>query len=246
MKKVWITAYDVFSATISQKARVDAILVGDSLGMTVYGFDSTQSVTREMMRQHFVAVQKAAPDMRIILDIPFQCDTDLITFLETLEFFAEVGAKEFKLELCEDNVHCLLEARSRGFAMVAHLGYLPQSGESARVVGRNSEESNRIFSLAKKADILGVSSIVLECVPEDLAQKISESVQAEVIGIGAGRFVDGQVLVFDDVVGKTDSGFTPKFLRRFGNAREHILNAVIDYSKAVRMEEFPLKTEVYE
>lgn len=245
MKKVWITAYDMVSAMIAEEAKVDAILVGDSLGMTVYGFENTTKVTKELMRQHFEVVQHFAPHTRIIVDMPFGADASLLTFLETLEYFAEAGAKEYKVELTEENFSCLLEARSRGYNMVAHLGYLPQSMHTPKVVGKEEEDSAKIIRLARMADTLGVSALVLECVPEILAQTITELVSCEVIGIGAGRYVSGQILVFDDIIGKTQSSFTPKFLRRFGNAFEENKKSVFAFAESVQSETFPGEKEIY-
>lgn len=245
MKKVWITAYDVFSAKMAENAGVDAILVGDSLGMTVYGFKTTQEVTKELMLQHFIAVKKSAPHTRCIIDIPYQCDIDPITLIETLEFFSEKGATEFKLELTDENFHCFFEARARGFSFVIHLGYLPQHEKIPHVFGKSIEEAKKIKNLAKKAKVLGVSSFVLECVPEWLAKEISDELSSEVIGIGAGRYTDGQILVFDDIVGKTSDSFTPKFLRRFGNVQEEYQKSLASYLNSVRFGEFPSEEEVY-
>ncbi|HID92396.1 TPA: 3-methyl-2-oxobutanoate hydroxymethyltransferase [Candidatus Peregrinibacteria bacterium] len=251
MKKVWITAYDVSSATVSIESGVDGILVGDSLGMTVYGFDSTREVTVEIMCRHFEAVykiyKKNNSDIQLVLDFPFGTTDNILIAVETAEKFKNIGANCFKLEGGKEIISIILELISRGFEIVGHLGLRPQTSE-LQLHARTEAEQNELLETIKIFDDIGVKNIVLECVPADFAQRAQKIFSGDIIGIGAGRNVNAQILVFDDVIGKTHSDFQPKFLRRFGNIFEHSVNAVKNYKSAVladNEESFPRDTESY-
>lgn len=245
MKKTWITAYDIFSARIAEKSQIDTLLVGDSLGMTVYGFESTQKVTTEIMVRHFEAVKKGAPNSRIVIDFPFGTTKNILTAVETAEIFANAGANIFKIEGGKEMLPIFMELKSRNFEIVGHLGLTPQTAD-LRVHGREKIEEIEILETIKNFDALGIKEIVLECVPEQLGKKAQEIFSGDIIGIGAGKDVNAQILVFDDVVGRTMLEFKPKFLRRFGNAFEYEQNAVEEYIDAVQKEKFPSEEESYE
>jgi 3-methyl-2-oxobutanoate hydroxymethyltransferase len=252
--QVWITAYDFFSSRIAEQAGVDTILVGDSLGMTVYGDEDTTKVTREIMARHFTAVQRGAPNTRIVLDFPFGCDRDVLTAVETAEYFNTIGAKYFKIEGGIEMLEIFLELRARGYNIVAHLGLTPQkiARKNWKVQGEVPEKAEEIFLACKKFAAIGIQEIVLECVPEHLAQKIQEyfdttfpQKKIDIIGIGAGRNLNAQVLVFDDVVGKTPENFSPKFIQTFGNAAEYEQKAVEKFVDAVQQKTFPGEGNVF-
>ncbi len=251
-KKTWITAYDVPSATASLEAEVDGILVGDSLGMTVYGFDSTREVTVEIMQRHFEAVYKVYKkyhsNIPLVVDFPFGTTENILIAVETAEKFANIGAKYFKLEGGKEIVPIVLELISRGFEIVGHLGLTPQTSE-LRVQAKTEIEQNDLIETIKIFDDIGIKNIVLECVPADFAQRAQKIFSGDIIGIGAGKDVNAQILVFDDVIGKTTSDFQPKFLRRFGNSFEQSVNAVKEYKNAVESSDetivFPSDEESY-
>ncbi|MEI7510858.1 MAG: 3-methyl-2-oxobutanoate hydroxymethyltransferase [Candidatus Peregrinibacteria bacterium] len=243
---VWSTAYDIFSAELCEKSGMDAILVGDSLGMTVYGLKSTREVSKELMFPHIKAVCKTVKNTPVIVDFPFRSYDNPLIAVDTAEYFANSGATHFKLEGAEDFVlSAITELRTRDFLVTGHLGLTPQTALQWEVQGKKEKSAEKILSDAKLLEARGISFLVLECVPESLGKAVQESLQIPVIGIGAGRYVQGQVLVFDDLIGKTDPSFQPKFLRRFGNARDEALHALEKYKNAVINGEFPGEGEVY-
>ncbi len=254
-KKVWITAYDVPSATASLEAGVDGILVGDSLGMTVYGFQSTREVTVDIMERHFEAVYKVYTSFldkhnntKLVLDFPYGTTENIAIAIETAERFKNVGATSFKIEGGKEKLSIMLELLSRGFEIVGHLGLTPQTSD-LKVHAKTESEQNEILETINVFDDIGIKNIVLECVPAHFAQRAQEIFSGNIIGIGAGGAVNAQILVFDDVVGRTCSDFKPKFLRRFGENLKENIASIQSYKSAVQScnEEnvFPSKKESY-
>lgn len=247
--KTWVTAYDIFSARVAEKSGVDTILVGDSLGMVVYGMENTHGVTKEMMAQHFLAVQKGAPNTRIVIDFPFGCAENILNAVETAEFFSNIGAKIFKIEGGIENLEIFLELRSRGYEIVGHLGLTPQSITDWKVQGNTEVESEKIFSAVKKFSSIGIKEIILECVPQSVGKKSQEIITSknsgDIIGIGAGRHVNAQVLVFDDVVGRSEKKFSPKFLKRYTDSEKVSINALKNFVSEVQEKKFPAEKNVY-
>ena len=244
MKKTWITAYDFFSGRIAEKSGIDTLLVGDSLGMTVYGFEDTKKVTIEMMVRHFEAVKKGAPHSHIVIDFPFGTTENILIARETAEIFANAGGNCFKLEGGKELLSIFMELQSHGFEIVGHLGFTPQTSEM-RIYGTEKKEADEILSTIKSFDAIGIKKIVLECVPSLLGKKAQEIFSGDIIGIGAGKDVNAQILVFDDVIGRTTETFQPKFLRRFSNAQQYEQKAIEEYISAVKNKIFPNKTEIY-
>ncbi len=236
-KKIWITAYDVPSTHASLEAKVDGILVGDSLGMTVYGLDSTQEVTVEMMSRHFEAVYKTYKknnsNIPLVLDFPFGTTENILVAIETAEIFKNIGAQCFKIEGGKEMIPIFLELISRGFEIVGHLGLTPQTSE-LKLHATTEQEQNELLEIIKIFDDIGIKHIVLECVPAIFAQRAQEIFSGDIIGIGAGKNVNAQILVFDDVIGRTHADFQPKFLRRFGKTFEQNVNAIKKYKNAVK------------
>jgi len=252
MIKTWITAYDVFSARIAENSGIDTILVGDSLGMTVYGDKDTTQVTKEIMLRHFVAVKKGAPHTRIVLDFPYNSAKNLETALKTAEYFSHSGANIFKIEgdASEKNLEIFSALIQKGYQIVGHLGLQPQKFLTSdwTVKGREKSEAENIKNSVQKFLDIGITEIVLECVPEILATEIQKkySGKADIIGIGAGRGVHAQILVFDDVVGRTDSSkFSPKFVQKFGEAEKTESQAVQDYISFVQTKKFPAEKHIF-
>ncbi|RJS79075.1 3-methyl-2-oxobutanoate hydroxymethyltransferase, partial [Candidatus Bathyarchaeota archaeon] len=198
-KIVMLTAYDYQMAKILDETGIDLILVGDSLGMVVKGEKDTKNVTMEEMIYHTKAVARGAKKTPIIGDMPIKsCDT-VEKALKNARKFLDAGAQGVKVEGNRPNVvKALINA---GIPVMGHVGMLPQFSETYRVKGKKPEEAERIFNDALNLDKLGVFSIVIECVPESLGKRITESVKAPTIGIGAGKHCDGQVLVINDLLG---------------------------------------------
>jgi len=203
------------------------------------------------MRRHFVAVQKGAPDTRIVLDFPFGCDKNLETALKTAKYFSEAGASIFKIEgnADEKTLQIFEKLLQKGFQIVAHLGLQPQKflKKNWKVKGQKEEESRDIIDSVQKFYTLGIREMVLECIPEKLSQMLSQKFpEILFIGIGAGRNLPAQILVFDDIVGRTDfKNFSPKFVKTFGNAEEQEITAVQKYISEVKTQKFPEEKHVF-
>jgi 3-methyl-2-oxobutanoate hydroxymethyltransferase len=235
-KVVMLTAYDYQTARLLEQAGVDLILVGDSLGMVVLGYESTKQVSMEEMLHHTRAVVRGAKNTTVIGDMPIGSYVNPKLALENAMKFTEAGANGVKIEGFNSEVASALI--SHGIPVMGHLGLLPQTAEKYGLVGREAEEAEKIFNNALALDKLGVFSIVLECVPEQLAKRITENVKSITIGIGAGKYCDGQVLVINDLLGM-EEGFKPKHVKRYANLSDVIKKAVTDFKKEVESGQFP-------
>ncbi len=248
-KITMVSTYDYLSAKLCQEAGIDSILVGDSLGMVFQGLDTTLPVTLEEMIYHAKAVRRGAPDLFLVVDMPFL--SYQVSAEEALRncgrVLKETGAQAVKLEGGEeiaDTVHRLTEA---GIPVVGHVGFTPQHINlfgTPRVVGKNEEEARKLEKNFKALENAGVQMIVLESVPWKLAKELTESSQVITIGIGAGKYCDGQVLVFHDLVGLYEDS-KPKFVRRYAEGARIFKNALIRYKKDVEGGNFPSEEESY-
>jgi len=234
-KVVMLTAYDYQVARLVEQAGVDLILVGDSLGMVVLGYETTKRVSMDEMLHHTRAVARGAKNTPIIGDMPIGSYATPEIALENARKFIEAGADGVKVEGCVKDV--IEKLVSDGIPVMGHLGLLPQTAERYSVVGKG-EEGERIFRDSLAVDRLGVFSLVLECVPEQLAKRITENVKSITIGIGAGKYCDGQVLVINDLLGM-DESFKARHVKRYANLAETIKNAVAAFKKEVESGEFP-------
>lgn len=241
-KIVMLTAYDYQIAKILDEAKIDLILVGDSLGMVVQGCRDTKKVTMDAMIYHTVAVAKGAEKTPIIGDMPIDSYSTTEACLRNAERFLASGANGVKIEGCRPTiVRSLVRA---GFPVMGHVGMLPQTAEVYRVKGKTPQEAEKILHDSIELDSLGVFSIVLECIPESLAKRITEQVKAPTIGIGAGRYCDGQVLVINDMLG-LDTTFSPKFLKRYADLNIIVKNAISDFKEEVLKGKYPDKEHTY-
>ena len=241
-KIVMLTAYDYQMAKILDEAGIDLILVGDSLGMVIQGYTDTKSVTVEDMLYHTRAVARGVKNTPIIGDMPINSDKSVEDALRNAKQFLEAGAHGVKIEGNKPKVvKTLLNA---GIPVMGHVGLLPQTAESYRVKGKQPTEAQKIQDDAVKLDKLGVFSMVLECMPESLAKRITEAVNALTIGIGAGRHCDGQVLVINDMLG-FDESFAPKYLKRYVNINKMIKGAVARFKKEVSRGIYPDEEHTY-
>ena len=241
-KIVMLTAYDYQTAKILDEVGIDLILVGDSLGMVVQGHKDTKSVTMADMIYHTKAVARGAKKTPIIGDMPINTYNTPEQALANAKKFIEAGAHSVKIEGNKPEVvKALLNA---GIPVQGHLGMLPQTADAYKVRGKTPEEAEQIFKDALELDKLGVFSIVLECVPESLAKRITEAVKAPTIGIGAGKYCDGQVLVINDMLGM-DLSFKPKFVKRYAELYTVIKNAVAKFVEEVSNGVYPDEEHAY-
>lgn len=235
-KIVMLTAYDYQTAKLIDEVGIDIILVGDSLGMVVLGHKNTKNVTMGQMIHHTKAVVNGAKNIYIIGDMPIHSYDTVDDALVNAKKFMETGAHGVKIEGNKPDVIKVL--LKEGIPVMGHLGLLPQTAEKYNVRGKEDLEAKRIYEDALELDKLGVFSIVLECVPEDLAKKITESVKVPTIGIGAGKYCRGQVLVINDLLGM-DESFKPKHVKRYADLSKTIKNAVSKFKEEVLEGKFP-------
>ncbi|MGC9772334.1 3-methyl-2-oxobutanoate hydroxymethyltransferase [Fervidobacterium islandicum] len=245
---VMLTAYDYPTAKIASESGVDIILVGDSLGNVVLGYDSTIPVTMEEMLMHIKAVRRGAPDAFIVGDMPFlSYEVSIEKAVENAGLMLKAGANAIKLEGGEEYVETIKQIIRAGIPVMGHLGFTPQSVNllgGHRVQGKTPESREKLLRDAKALEKAGCFAIVLELVVESVAKEITESVGIPTIGIGAGRFCDGQVLVFHDVVGLSQMNL--KFAKSYANTYEVMLDAVKKYREEVKSKLFPEQTHVFE
>lgn len=243
-KIVMLTAYDAPTAAILSEVGVDMILVGDSVGNSLLGYESTIPVTLEDVIHHSAAVARARPDCLIIGDMPFM--SYKVSVQQALEncglMLQDGGAEAVKIEGATDAVVDIVRAIvDAGIPVMGHIGLTPQSIYQLggyRIQGRTADMAEMLVEQAKKLEEAGAFSMVVELVPSETAKLITESVNIPTIGIGAGPHCDGQVLVIWDMLGLFED-FKPKFVKKYANVRELIKNAVSEYSEEVRKGTFP-------
>lgn len=241
-KIVMLTAYDYQMARILDKTGIELILVGDSLGMVVLGHEDTRSVTMEDMIHHTRAVARGAKSTPIVVDMPINSYNTKEDALKNAKKFLEAGAKAVKMEGNRSEIAKTLV--SDGISVMGHVGLLPQTSERYRLRGKEKAEADKILADAVELDKMGVFAIVLECIPQSLAKRITENVRAATIGIGAGKYCDGQVLVINDMLG-FDQTFSPKYLKRYANLGMEIEKAVAKFKEEVLYEIYPDEDHSY-
>ena len=244
-----LTAYDFTLAGIIDKAGIDVILVGDSASNVMAGHETTLPITLDQMIYHASSVIRGVDRALVVVDLPFgsyQADSKE-ALRSSIRIMKESGAHAVKLEggsQIKGSIERILQA---GIPVMGHLGLTPQSiykFGTYTVRAKQEEEAEQLITDAKMLEKVGCFSIVLEKVPAKLAEKISKKISIPVIGIGAGRNVDGQVLVIHDMLGMSKE-FNPRFLRRYSDLNQIISDAVSKYSTEVKSEDFPNKKEQY-
>jgi 3-methyl-2-oxobutanoate hydroxymethyltransferase len=243
-KIVALTAYDYLFARLVDAGGVDLVLVGDSLGQVVCGYDSTIPVTLEEMIHHARAVRRGVDRALLVVDMPFL--TYHVSIAETLRnagrILQETGAEAVKIEGGDEESAAHVRALVRaGIPVLGHIGLTPQSVHALggyRVQGREPEAATRLLDEARRLADAGCFGIVLELMPSSLAGEISRAIAIPTIGIGAGPLVDGQVLVLPDMLGLNE-GFRPRFLRRFAELGQVAREGIAAYVAAVRNGEYP-------
>lgn len=248
-KVCMITCYDYTSARILAKTNVDCLLVGDSAAMMMHGCKDTLSATIEMMQHHTVAVHRGAGDKFIVADLPFMSYRKSFgQNVSAAQKLIQAGAHAVKIENVSGNENFITHLSQSGVPVMGHLGLTPQfihtlGGYHAQ--GKSMESANRIKADALRLQDAGCFSLVLECVPMNLAKEITESLSISTIGIGSGPFTDGQVLVFQDVLG-LNMDFKPRFVQTFLNGYEQFKNGIETFIHAVQLGRFPTDEHCYD
>ncbi|ECB9644585.1 3-methyl-2-oxobutanoate hydroxymethyltransferase [Listeria monocytogenes] len=242
-KITMITAYDYPSAKNVEQAEADMILVGDSLGMVVLGYDSTVPVTMDDMIHHTKAVKRGAPDTFVVTDMPFMTYHGSVdeTIQNARKIIQESGAHAVKLEGAGEVVNKIARLTEAGAPVVAHLGLTPQSvglTGSYKVRAKSAQEAQELMDNALAVEAAGAIAIVLEAIPRQLAEKVSKALSIPTIGIGAGVETDGQVLVYHDIIGYGISR-RAKFVKAYADIDETIEPALASYLKEVKAATFP-------
>ncbi|EDO0827172.1 3-methyl-2-oxobutanoate hydroxymethyltransferase [Listeria monocytogenes] len=242
-KITMITAYDYPSAKNVEQAEADMILVGDSLGMVVLGYDSTVPVTMDDMIHHSKAVKRGAPDTFVVTDMPFMTYHGSVdeTIQNARKIIQESGAHAVKLEGAGEVVNKIARLTEAGAPVVAHLGLTPQSvglTGSYKVRAKSAQEAQELMDNALAVEAAGAIAIVLEAIPRQLAEKVSKALSIPTIGIGAGVETDGQVLVYHDIIGYGISR-RAKFVKAYADIDETIEPALASYVKEVKAATFP-------
>lgn len=243
-----ITCYDYSSARAVADSSIDCILVGDSLAMTMHGHPTTLSATTAMMALHTAAVARGAPAKFIIGDLPFlSYRKGLKEAMDSVHELMSAGAHAVKLEGVRGHADIVRHIVDSGVPVMGHLGLTPQSFHALggmKVQARTNAAVKVLTSQAHELEDAGCFAIVLECVPAQGARKVTEVLKIPTIGIGAGPYVSGQVLVYQDMLG-LNPGFKPKFLRVYADTFEVIRTALNAYDRDVKSGVFPSESESY-
>jgi 3-methyl-2-oxobutanoate hydroxymethyltransferase len=242
-KITMLTAYDYSTAKMMDQAGIDTILVGDSLGMVVLGYEDTLQVTMEDMLHHTRAVSRGVKNAFVIGDMPFL--SYHISVEEAVRnagrFIKEAGANAVKLEGGQEMLAQIKGILAAKIPVVGHLGLTPQSVNvfgGFKVQGKNAEAAQQLIDDALALEAAGVCAIVLECIPTKLAKIITDKLSIPTIGIGAGQACDGQVLVINDIIGLYED-FTPKFVKAYGHVGQETKKAISAYIEEVKNLQFP-------
>lgn len=249
-KIVALTAYDFPVAKIVSQSGVDLILVGDSLGMVVLGYENTIPVTMEEMIHHTKAVVRASPRALVVGDMPYFSFhiSEKETLCNAFRFIKEAGAQAVKIEGGSKKRIKLIETLTEAeIPVMGHVGLTPQSIHKLgrfKVRGKQAEEAKQILSQALELEKAGVFSLILESIPAQLARVITKKLNIPTIGIGAGPYCDGQILVFHDMVGYLN-GYLPKYVKKYAHLHQILSRAVRSYVQEVKENKFPDDSHSY-
>ena len=238
-----LTAYSKAIAKIADKY-CDLILVGDSLGMVLYGMKTTREVTIEMMIPHGRTVRNAAKKSLVVFDMPYQTYKNKFTAYRNAKRVIKLTKCDgVKLEGGKKIVKIIKYLTKRGIPVMGHVGLLPQTSFKFKTKGKNYTQKKQIFEDAVAISNSGAFAIVIECVVESLAKKITQTISIPTIGIGASAYCDGQILVSDDMLGLSD--FSPKFVKQYSNLSKAVERCIKNYTKDVKLRRFPSNKNVY-
>lgn len=244
-----LTVYDYPMALLEEKAGVEIMLVGDSLGMTILGYDSTLPVTMDIMIPHTQAVRKAAPTAYLVGDMPYM--TYQISIEKAIEnagrYMSEAGCDAVKLEGGKNMAKTVEALVNATIPVMGHIGLTPQSMAQMggfKAQGRTAETAEKIIGDAKALEAAGISSLLVEGIPPEVGKIIARELSVPVIGIGGGPYCDGQLLIVHDMLGFFDA-FTPKFVKKYNNLNKHILETFAEYINDVKRGKFPQPEHCY-
>jgi 3-methyl-2-oxobutanoate hydroxymethyltransferase len=247
-KITMLTGYDYPTACIEDQAGIDIILVGDSVGTNVLGYASEREVTMEDMVHHLKAVRRGVAQAYLLVDLPYQSYETPQQALVNARTLLNHGADAVKLEGGVEQVETIRRLTSQGIGVCGHIGFTPQTlhqpGRKARIQGRSSSQAIALLESALAVEQAGAQLLVLELIPEPLGKAITESLRIPTIGIGAGRFCDGQVLIIHDLLGLTP--FHLRFVKRYQQYRELTLQAIAAYKHDVEAGVFPGSETAFE
>ena len=244
-----LTSYDYTTAGIVDKSGIDVILVGDSASNIMAGHETTLPITLDQMIYHASSVIRAVKRALVVVDLPFGTyQSDSQAALESaIRIMKESGSHAVKLEGGKQIKESIKRIINAGIPVMGHLGLTPQSiykFGTYTVRAKEEEEAKQLVTDAKYLEKIGCFAIVLEKVPSSLAEKVAKEIKIPIIGIGAGNKVDGQVLVLHDLIGMTKE-FNPRFLRRYMNLHDDMIDAISNFSKDIKKGSFPNKNEQY-
>ena len=240
---ICLTAYSKPIATILDKY-CDIILVGDSLGMVLYGMKSTRSVKFETMVEHAKVVKKSTKRSFVVFDMPYKTYSNKnVAYKNAKKAIKLTNCDAVKLEGGKNIVDIVNHLTKNGIPVMGLIGLLPQHSFNFKYKGKNNYQKRKIYRDALALTNAGAFAIVMECVVESLAKKITNSISIPTIGIGSSKYCDGQILVTDDMIGLSD--FYPKFVKRYLNIKKTIESSIIRYCKDVRFKKFPSSKNVY-
>jgi 3-methyl-2-oxobutanoate hydroxymethyltransferase len=249
-KVTWLTSYDFPTAQFAQKAGIDMLLVGDSMGMCVYGYPGgTLPVTMDQCVVHCEAVRRGAPDTFVMGDMPFLSyqTTPADAVRNAGRFFKEAGVDAVKLEGGRRIVNMIRAIVDAGMVVCGHIGLTPQSSGQIggfKAQGLTAESAYELFLDARAIQEAGAKFLLLEAVPPEVGGFITKDLELPVYGIGAGPFVDGQLLIVSDMLGVFQA-FTPKFVKKYASLADQTIRAMTDYVKDVRESKFPEDEHTY-
>jgi len=238
-----LTAYSKPIAEIIDKY-CDIILVGDSVGMVLYGMKTTREVTFETMILHGKTVKSSTKRSLVVFDMPYKTYSNkFIAYKNAKKVMKITKCDAVKLEGGKKIVNIVKYLTKKGIPVMGHIGLLPQSSSVFKLKGKNSIQKKQILQDAMALSNSGVFAIVIECVVESLAKKITDSVSVPTIGIGASKYCDGQILVTDDMIGL--SNFHPRFVKKYSNVKKIIEKSVKNYCSDIKHRKFPFSQNVY-
>ena len=238
-----LTAYSKPLAEILDKY-CDIILVGDSLGMTLYGMKTTKEVNIDTMILHAKAVTKSVNRSLVVFDMPYKTYSNkFMAYKNAKKILKLTNCDAVKLEGGKKEVSTIKYLIGKGIPVMGHVGLLPQTSKNFKLQGQNSIQKKKILDDAIAISKTGVFAIVIECVVESLAKEITKSIITPTIGIGASKYCDGQILVIDDMIGLNST--SPRFVKKYSNIRENIEKAVKSYCKDVKKRKFPFLRNTY-
>lgn len=249
-KITWLTSYDYPTAAFAEKAGIEMLLVGDSMGMCVYGYSAgTLPVTMDQCIVHTEAVRRGAPNTFVVGDMPFLSyqTTPDEAVRNAGRFYKEAGVDAVKLEGGRRIVDMIRAIVNAGMVVCGHIGLTPQSSGQMggfKAQGLTAESAHELIKDALAIQETGAAFLLLEAVPPEVGQFIAKDLKIPVYGIGAGLHVDGQLLIVSDMLGIFQA-FTPKFVKKYANLAEHIMKAMEDYTKEVKESKFPEDKHCY-